>query len=372
MIYLDYSATTPVNKSVLDTFVKVTTDYIGNPNSLHKLGLSAKELIQASTEQIAHLLHVKPSEIIYTSGASEANNLALKGVCFKYQNRGKRIITTHLEHSSILEQVPFLEKNGFTVDFVKLDNHGLVDMADLEKKITPDVILVSIAAVNSELGIKQPIGKISALLKKYPRVIFHSDITQILGKDYIDLEQIDLASFSAQKFYGLKGVGGLIKKENISLEPLIHGGKSTTIYRSGTPAVAQIASLAKALRLAYEDLPSKIKYVQELSNYLKEELTKVDVILNSNEFCIPHIVNFSLKNIKAETMLHALETKDIFISTKTACAKGDYSEALLDVYHDKNRASTSMRVSISHLSTKEELTQFVKTLSYFINSLNLK
>ena len=372
MIYLDYSATTPVAKEVLDTYVKVTNDYIANPNSLHKLGVLAKNLINASTNQIANILKVKPTEIIYTSGASESNNLAIKGVCFKYQNRGKHIITTHLEHSSILSQVPFLEENGFTVDYVNLDSKGIVNIDDLKNKLSTDTILVSIASVNSELGLRQPIEEIGKLLKDYPKVIFHSDITQSIGKEEIDLTNVDLASFSAQKFYGMKGIGCLIKKENISIEPLIHGGKSTTDFRSGTPATPLIVSLAKALRLATENLNEKRKYVTDLSNYLKEELSKLDILINSNEFCIPHIVNISLKNIKSETMLHALENKDIYISTKTACSKGDYSEALLEVFKDKNRASHSLRISISHLTTKKEIEHFTLILTSLLDSLNLK
>ena len=372
MIYLDYSATTPVAKEVLDTYVKVTIDYMANPNSLHKLGTSAKSLITASTNQIASILKVKPTEIIYTSGASESNNLALKGVCFKYKNRAKHIITTHLEHSSILSQIPFLEENGFTVDYVKLDSKGIVNLEDLKAKLSDDTLLVSIASVNSELGLRQPIEEIGKILKKYPKVIFHSDITQSIGKENIDLSNVDLASFSAQKFYGMKGIGCLIKKENISLEPLIHGGKSTTDFRSGTPATPLIVSLSKALRLATENLDEKKQHVLKLSNYLKEELSKLDLSINSNEFCIPHIVNISLKNIKAETMLHALENEDIYISTKTACSKGDYSEALFEVFQDKSRASSSLRISISHLTTKNEIEQFINVFKKLLVSLNLK
>ncbi len=372
MIYLDYSATTPVDKNVLDTFVKATNNFIGNANSLHKLGMDAKKVIEASTEQIAKILNVKPTEIIYTSGASESNNAAIKGVCFKYKNRGNHIITTELEHSSILEEIAFLEENGFVVDFVKLDENGLVDINDLKDKINSNTILVSIASVNSELGIRQPIEKIGEILKEYPKVIFHSDITQSVGKDKINLSNVDLASFSAQKIYGIKGIGCLIKKEKIMLEPLIHGGKSTTVYRSGTPATALIVSLAKALRLVYDNLEENIKYVEDLSNYLKEELRKLPISINSSEFSIPHIVNVSLENIKSETMLHALEEKEIYLSTKTACANGDFSQALLAVYHNKKLASSSLRISISHLTTKEELEEFITIFKELLISLDLK
>ena len=252
MIYLDYSATTPVNKEVLDTFVKVSTDFIGNPNSLHKLGLESKKIIDASTNQIKKILNVD-HEVIYTSGASESNNTVIKGIAMRYQNRGKHIITTKFEHSSIIAPLNYLQKQGFKVDFVNTLPNGLVDLDDLKRLITDDTILVTIGAVASEIGIRQPIEEIALLMKDYPNTFFHVDATQAIGKVSINLKDVDLVSFAAHKFYGLKGIGILLKKPNIDFEPLIHGGKSTTKYRSGTPAVALIASVAKALRLIKRD-----------------------------------------------------------------------------------------------------------------------
>src|SRR5574344_1652094 len=176
MIYLDYSATTPVNKEVLDTYIEVTNRYFGNPNSLHKLGLEAKKIIDASSKQIANILGVKASEIIYTSGASEANNMAISGTCLKHQKRGKKIISTELEHASVLESLKYLETLGFTINYVKLDNNGRVDLDDLERLLDDETILVSINSVSSELGIRQPIEEIGRLIKKYPKCYFHSDI----------------------------------------------------------------------------------------------------------------------------------------------------------------------------------------------------
>ena len=203
MIYLDYSATTPVDEEVIDTYSKVCKEFIGNPNSLHKLGLEAKKLIDASTNQIAKILKVKPSEIIYTSGASEANNMAIKGVVSKYSNRGKHIITTELEHSSIIAPLNYLQSKGYEVDFVKLDENGLVDLDDLNNLIRDDTVLVSIASVNSEVGIRQDLKKIRKVISKNPRTIFHSDVTQSIGKEKIDLSVVDLASMSCQKFFGM-------------------------------------------------------------------------------------------------------------------------------------------------------------------------
>ena len=362
MIYLDYSATTPVNEEVLNSYIEATKKMVGNPNSLHKLGIEAKSLIDAATRQIANILKVKPNEIIYTSGASESNNTAIKGICLKYQTRGKHIITTHLEHSSIMEPLNYLKRQGFEVEYVNITENGMVDIEDLKKKIRDDTILVTIASINSEVGIVQPIKEIAALLKKYPKVYFHSDITQSLGKEKIDLTDVDLASFSAQKFYGMKGIGGLVKKENVVIEPLIHGGKSTTKDRSGTPATALIVSMAKALRLAYENLEEKQKYVKELNIFLRNELEKNEITINSPEVAIPNILNISLENIKPETILHALEEKEIYISTKTACATNDSSDAVYAITKDEEKAKHSLRISLSYLTTKKELEIFITEL----------
>ena len=274
MIYLDYSATTPTNDEVLDTFVKVSKEFIGNPNSLHTLGRKSADLIDAATKQIADILSINPKEIIYTSGASESNNTVIKGICLQYQNRGKHIITTNFEHSSIYGPLSYLQTLGFEVDFVKTDENGIVDLDDLKKLLRDDTILVSITAVNSEIGIIEPIEEIGEILKDYPKCFFHSDLTQIIGKKKVNLENIDLASFSAHKIFGIKGIGGLIKKEKINLMPLIHGGKSTTIYRSGTPAVALIASLSKAMRLAYQNIEDNYKYVEKLNQLSKKNRDK--------------------------------------------------------------------------------------------------
>ena len=370
MIYLDYSATTPVEESVLNSYIETTKKIIGNPNSLHKLGVDAKRLIDRATSQIATILGVKPNEIIYTSGASEANNTAIKGICLKYQNRGKHIITTPLEHSSIIEPLNYLKELGFEVEYVNLTPSGKVDLEDLEKKLREDTILVTIASISSELGIIQPVNEIGKIVKKHPKAFFHSDITQSMGKEKIDLTNVDLASFSAQKFYGMKGIGALIKKENIVIEPLIHGGKSTTKDRGGTPATPLIVSTAKALRLAYENIEEKENKVRKLNDYLREELTKENITINSPIDAIPNILNISIENIKPETMLHALEEKEIYISTKTACATSNASLAVLSLTKDTTKASHSLRISISYKTTKEELDIFIKELIHARNELN--
>ena len=372
MVYLDYSATTPVREEVLDTYTRACREFVGNPNSLHSLGVKAKELIDASSEQIATILGVKPNEIIYTSGASEANNTAIKGVCFKYQNRGKHIITTELEHSSVIAPLNYLTTLGYEVDFVSLDENGLVDLDDLKAKLREDTILVSIASVNSEVGVKQDLKAISEIVHNNGRTLFHSDVTQSIGKEKIDFSCLDLASLSCQKFYGMKGIGALIKKEKLVIEPLIHGGKSTTVFRSGTPATPLIASFAKALRLAYEDYDLKYQQVRELKEYLIDKIKDFDITINSNDYCLPHMVNISLHGIKSEVMLHALEETEIFISTQTACSVGNYSKAVFAITHDKDLASSSLRISLSYLTTKEELDIFVDTLKDAISKLSFR
>lgn len=372
MTYLDYSATTPVNKEVLESFNKTCLEYIGNPNSLHKLGVKSKNLEESATKQIARLLNVKENEIIYTSGSSESNNLAIKGICERYSRIGKHIITTNLEHSSIYGPIGYLQKQGYEVDFVKTKN-GLVDLEDLKNKLRKDTILVSIASVNSETGIKQNIEEIAKILKDY-NCYFHVDATQSIGKVNIDFKNVDLVSFSAHKIFGLKGIGCLIKKEHIDLIPLIHGGKSTTIYRSGTPALPLIVSLSKALRLALEDLDKKELYVKELNNYLKENIKDIkNVTINSNEHSIPQVLNISVLNIKPETMLHALEEDEIYISTQSACSSNNpVSKAVLEVTGDQEKAKHSIRVSISYVTTKEEIDTFIESFKKNVERLDFK
>ena len=211
---------------------------------------------------------------------------------------------------------------------------------------------------------------LSVIVKKYPKAYFHTDITQSIGKEKIDLTNVDLASLSAQKFYGMKGIGILIKKENIVIEPLIHGGKSTTKDRSGTPATPLIVSTSKALRLAYENLEEKQKKVKELNTYLREKLEQENITINSPEDATPYILNISIENIKPETMLHALEEKEIYISTKTACSTAEESKAVLSLTKDSLKASRSLRISISYKTTKEELNVFIKELINARNELN--
>ena len=374
MIYLDYSATTPVDKRVLETYNKVCLDYPGNSNSLHSLGVKSKELEEYVTDKIARILKIKPTEIIYTSSSSESNNTAIKGICLKYKNRGKHIITTSLEHSSVIAPLNYLTKQAFEVDFVNLKDDGTVDLEHLKSLMRDDTVLVSISYVDSELGIVQPINEISKIVKTNPKTFFHVDCTQAIGKINVDLSNIDLASISAHKIYGLKGVALLIKKENIVIEPLIHGGKSTTIYRAGTPALPLYASMMKALELIIPNVEENIKYITKLNKKITDRLSNYEnVYINSTDKSIVNTINFSIKGIKPETFIHALEEYEIYVSTKSACSSADsMSNSVYAVTKDKERANNTIRISLSYLTTEEEIDKFLKVFDECYNHLLLK
>ena len=373
MVYLDYSATTPVDKEVLETFNKVCMDYPGNSNSLHSLGVKSKELEDYATEEIAKMLKVKPNEVIYTSGASESNNTAIKGICLKYQNRGKHIITTSLEHSSVIAPLNYLTNLGFEVDFVKINDQGLVDLDDLKRLLRDDTILVSICMVDSEIGLRQPIKEIAKILKDYPKCFFHVDCTQALGKIPVDLSCVDLASMSGHKIYGMKGIGLLIKKENIQIEPLIHGGKSTTAFRSGTPALPLIVSMMKAMKLVVPTVDENYKYVSKLNKKVIDKLKEYPLVhINSTVNSMPNTINFSIRKIKPETFLHALDNHEIYISTKSACSSADsMSNSVYALTKDKELASHSLRISLSFKTTEEEINEFFKVFDECYKQLDM-
>ena len=369
MIYLDYSATTKPNNEVLDSFNKVSLNYFGNSNSLHKLGIEARSIEDEATKQIQAILNTN-KEVIYTSGASESNNLALIGYAIRNRKKGNHIITTNLEHSSIYGPIGYLQKEGFKIDILKTDSNGLVDINDLINLITPETLLVSITAVNSETGIRENVEEIGKLLKE-KKICFHVDGTQAIGKTNIDITNIDLFSFSGHKIYGIKGIGCLLKNKDILLEPLIHGGKSTTIYRSGTPSTGLIVSISKALRLIYNDLDNDLKYVFNLNNYLKNKLNEYNNIkINSNKYCVPHILNISYIGIKPETLQHALEEKEVYVSTGSACSGASpINKAVLEITKSDIQAKYSIRISLSKYTTKEEIDEFITSFDECYNKL---
>lgn len=374
MIYLDYSATTPVDDRVLDSYCKVTKDYIGNANSIHNLGVKSKELLMQATNQIADILNCDPKEIIFTSGASESNTTAIKGVAFKYVNRGKHIITSKLEHKSILEVMGYLSNIGYEVDFVNILENGQVDLKHLEELIRNDTILVSICAVNSETGFRQPLKAIRQVInKKNPNVIFHSDLTQALGKTKFYLTDLDLASFSSHKIYAPKGCGILYKKKNLAIDTLIYGTTANCPFRGGTPALPLIVAFSKAMRLISDKLDANIKKCEKLKAELIKGLSKYPIQINSNELSVPQIVNFSLLKIKSETFVHALERYEVYVSTTTACSSLEESVVLRELSHgNKDISTTSIRVSLSHMTTMEEVDEFLKIFDKVWNELLLK
>ena len=374
MVYLDYAATTPVDREVLNTFNKVCLEYPGNSNSLHKLGVEAKELEDYVTGKIKELLQLDNHEVIYTSGASEANNHVIKGICSKYKTRGKHIITTFLEHSSVLSTINYLTNQGFVVDYVKLLDDGRVDLEHLKRLIGNDTILVSICAVDSELGIVQPISLISQIVREYPKCFFHVDCTQALGKIPLDFHLMDFATASAHKIYGLKGIGLLIKKKNIMFDNLIHGGKSSTVYRSGTPPLALIVSLMKSLDLIIPYIHEHEVYLRMLNQKIVSKLKEYDgVYFNSTSVSFPSTVNISLPLIKPETFIHAMDEYDIYISTKSACsAANTMSDSVYAVTKDRERAMHSIRISLSFKTTKEEVDEFLEAFDACYQALNFK
>lgn len=360
MIYLDYSATTKTSKKVLDKFMETETKYFANPNSNHKIGKEALKEITEATKIITKLFKIKENELIFTSGASESNNTVLKGALVNH------IITTKLEHSSITTPLGYLQTKNIKIDFVNLKENGIIDLNHLLSLIDKnEKTLVSIGLVNSEIGIRQPIEEIGKILKKYPNVIFHSDITQGLGKINFDLKDVDLASFSFHKIFGIRGIGGLIKKEHIKLIPLIHGGKSLSIYRSGTPQTSLITSSKVAIIEAFHDLEKKYNYVEKLNTYLRNNIKNL-VEINSNVYSIPHILNISLDKVTSDQALEYFSNNDIYISSKTACSSGSYSQVVNELHHDLKRAENSIRISISYKTTKEELDIFINKLKELV------
>ena len=364
MIYLDYSATTPIGFEVLDTYNKTSKDFFGNPNSLHELGVKSKNLMNSATKQIAEILNINETEITYTGGATMANNMALIGIAMHNHKRGKHIITSKLEHPSIYAICDYLESLGFEISYVNNDEEGLIDFEDLKRLIREDTILVSICAVNSELGIRQPLKMIRQIIKKEnPNTVFHSDMTQAIGKVSVSMHDVDLATFTAHKIYGPKGIGVLYKSNNVGISPILFGSGKSNMLNPGTPAVPLIVALSKAVRLATTDIEKRERFVERLNSKIVDALKKYNgIMINKTKYSIPHILNISLRNIKAETFLHALEEFEVYVSSNTACSSATLSSSVMAVYNDKVRASSTIRISLSYLTTTDEVNKFI---SYF-------
>ncbi|MQR95269.1 cysteine desulfurase family protein [Fictibacillus phosphorivorans] len=376
MIYLDNSATTKPYKEVLDTFVTVSEKYFANPSSLHSKGGEAEKLLGQARKSIAQLLEVAPSEVVFTSGGTEGNNIAIKGIAFQHQNRGKHLITSSVEHASSHESFQYLESQGFEITYLPVDQDGLISLEDLERSIRPDTILVSLIHVNNETGTIQPIQEIGKILKEHPKIFFHVDNVQGVGKVDLPLKEwgIDLCTISAHKIHGLKGNGILFVKNGVSISSLFTGGEQELKKRAGTENVAGIVAMAKALRLILQESKEKKENLFEIKQFLIEELRSIDGIdINTSmKYSAPHIINFSVKGIKPEVLIHSLDKRDVYVSTRSACSskQGGASRILLEMGLGENRASTAIRLSTSYGNSLKEAEKAIKVIKEEL--LNIK
>lgn len=375
MIYFDNSATTKPKKEVLDTFYKVAENYFGNPSSVHHLGLQAENLLSQARNQIATLLKTDEQEIIFTSGGTEGNNFIIKGVAEKYRNRGHHMITTMIEHPSVLNTCIQLENSGFDVTYLPVDETGRVRVEDVKKALRKDTILVSIMHVNNEIGSVQPIEKIGELLKNHPKTLFHVDHVQGVTKVPLDFHEsnVDFASISSHKFHGLKGTGAIYIRKGLKLAPLLAGGGQERGFRSGTENLAGIVAMAKALRLGMLDYEAKIDTMMDVRDFLINELQLIEgVKMNTpKQNTAPHIINFSVQGFKAEVLVHELEQHGLYVSTTSACSSrtNEPSRTILAMGLGEERATTSIRISLSFENTMEEAKQAVAIIKQSIKIL---
>ena len=374
MIYLDYVATTPLRPEVLTTYNNLLEKYFFNADSIYDKGIEVNRLMEHSRKLISEMLKVKEDELIFTSCGSESNNLAIKGVAFQYQNRGKHIITTAIEHSSVYETCKELEKTfGFEVTYLKVDQKGRISLQELQDSIRDDTILVSIMYVNNEIGVINPIEEIKQIVKKYDKIKLHFDMVQALGKLPIDLTDVDLASFSAHKIYGLKGSGLLFKRRSTTIVPLINGGQQEFGMRGGTSNACSNIVFAKTLRLALEDFDNKAKHIKMINSYARKCLSQVEgVIINSDETCcISSILNFSCPGYKPEVILHDLESEEIYLSTRSACSSKseNISRIMAQLNLDKEIASSALRISFGEHTTIEDIDKFCYYLQESLRKL---
>jgi len=373
MIYLDSAATTPPNSEVLDTYIKVNESFWANPHSLHKIGERAEQLLEQARTQVTQLLDGEGYRAIFTSGATESSNLAIKGTAQLLNARGKHIIITNSEHPSVSETANWLETQGFTITRLPVNEYGVITVDQVEEALTDETLLVSTIWVNNESGAVTPINEIGTLLKEH-RALYHIDAVQGVGKLPFSLNETnaDLISLSAHKFNGLKGSGVLIHRELNPFGPLFHGGGQEFNLRSGTADVPRAAAFAKALRLALADKDDTYQKVLQLNTLLRDSIKAVPgVILNSPETASPYILNCSVEGVRPETILHGLVQEEIYISTVSACSskKTERSEVIFAMTNDDDRARSSIRISLSSATTEEEINRFISTFTTTITNL---
>ena len=366
MIYFDNSATTKPYPEALATYTEVATRIWGNPSSLHNLGSQATRILEASRKQIAELIGKKADEIYFTSGGTEGDNWILKGVAFEKAPYGKHIIVSDIEHPAIKESAAWLKTQGFEVDYAPVDARGFVKVDALASLLRPDTTLVSIMAVNNEIGSIQPIHEIAALLEDRPTISFHVDAVQALAKVATEVylpERVDFATFSSHKFHGLRGVGFVYIKEGKKITPLLTGGGQEKEMRSTTENVAGIAATAKALRLAMENQEAFASKTQQMKEVIRKELANYpDVTVFSGEdHFAPHILTFGIKGVRGEVVVHAFEEFDIYISTTSACSSkaGKPAGTLIAMGVDKSVAQTAVRLSLDIENDMSQVEQFL-------------
>lgn len=366
MIYFDNSATTKPYPEALTTYTEVATRIWGNPSSLHNLGSQATRILEASRKQIAELIGKKADEIYFTSGGTEGDNWILKGVAFEKSPYGKHIIVSDIEHPAIKESAAWLKTQGFEVDYAPVDARGFVKVDALANLLRPDTTLVSVMAVNNEIGSIQPIHEIAALLEDRPTISFHVDAVQALAKVATEVylpERVDFATFSSHKFHGLRGVGFVYIKEGKKITPLLTGGGQEKEMRSTTENVAGIAATAKALRLSMENQEAFASKTQQMKEVIRKELANYpDVTVFSGEdHFAPHILTFGIKGVRGEVVVHAFEEFDIYISTTSACSSkaGKPAGTLIAMGVDKSIAQTAVRLSLDLENDMSQVEQFL-------------
>lgn len=360
MIYLDNSATTKPHEEVLESFQQVSRKLYANPSSIHPFGGEAEELLRQARIQAASLMQIQMEEIVFTSGGTEGNNLAIKGIALKHHERGKHIITSAIEHPSVLKACESLKEFGFDVTYLPVNEEAVVSVTDLKNAIRDDTILVSMIHVHNELGSIQPIIEMGKIIKKHPKVFFHVDNVQGFGKVPLLLKNsgIDLCTLSGHKLNGLKGTGLLYVKKGTALYPLLHGGNQENSYRSGTENVAGAVSLVKAMRLHVEQQNEKNDYLYQLQAVAKEHIQHMEFIeWNTPQNAAPHIINISVVGLKPEIIIHTLAEKGIYISTKSACSSKELKESsvLIQCGFSHDRAASALRISMSYETEQAEI-----------------
>ena len=363
MIYFDNAATTKIYDDALTSYVQVSQKFFGNPSSLHQLGVDAYQVLTKARAQVASLLSVQPEEIFFTSGGTESNNWAIKGTALEKSVFGKHIITTKIEHPSVIQTCKQLERFGFEVTYLDVDSKGIVNVDQLKESLRKDTILVSVMAVNNEVGAVQPIAEIAKVLEEYPSIHFHVDAVQAVERasQLLAIGRIDLLSLSAHKFHGPRGVGIMYKKFGRKIQALLTGGGQEKGERSTTENLPGIVATTKALRMALEEE----SVTGELRSQLWKELaTKSEIRIFSPEDGASHVLCFAIKGVRGEVVVHAFENHGIYISTTSACSskKADSSSTLYAMDVPTEWATGAVRVSFSNDNTKEEVEQFIKVL----------